>query len=676
MSLCFSVIGQKKTNYNDGPYIKKNDNEFEISWVRNGRVHKEKGPINDSIVFNIDGLPKVNLYDLSFEHDHPTEYENVNKILAISDIHGQHDLFIKILKSHQVIDSLGNWIYGEGHLMIVGDIFDRGSKVTESLWFLFDLEKQAMKNGGYVHVLLGNHELMVLHDDLRYIHPKYQYTSGKLKTDYNKLFSTNTVLGQWLRTKNICEKINEMVFVHGGFSQEVLDKEKSLSKINKLFIEKINNQGKVDTENDELLELLYFENGPLWYRGYADPSGFNIASADKILEALEAETIVVGHTSMPKIISIHKNKIVLIDSSIKFGSSGEVLIMENDTLYRGLDDGRKIVLGDDSDESFGSPFNYVYNLGDGDLTILLNTDVNKLIANKLNEEYQDSKLTAIHNDEFNRVWDIKIRARGNMRKKICELPPLKLNFPKSTLKYLGFDGYDKLKLVIPCDDTKYSQQGNYKEEVIYRLYELIDTLAFRTRQVNVVLQQGNKKKYDFNGFFIEDEHDFAERTGAKIVEEGIVMGPVTERLSYLKFVFFQYMICNTDWSFYGKHNLKIIQLPGQKKVRAVPHDFDYAGIVGMEYAVPHQKMPISSVRQQFFRGQEVTIEEVEMMTDFFISKKEAIYALINNNEYLSSKSIKQMGKYIDRFYISLTNKEQWDENFINPKPLDSPNSKK
>jgi len=676
MSLSYSIIGQKKIDYNDGPYIKQDDNAIEISWIRNGRAHKEKGPVNDSIVFKVDGLPLVNLYDLSFKKNHPTDYKNVNKVLAISDIHGQHDLFIKILKSHEVIDSVGNWIYGDGHLMIVGDIFDRGSKVTESLWFLFHLEKQALKNGGYVHVLLGNHELMVLHDDLRYIHPKYQFTSGKLKTDYNKLFSVNTILGQWLRTKNICEKINGMVFVHGGFSQEVLDKEKSLSKINKLFLEKINNQEKVDTKDDELLELLYFENGPLWYRGYADPSGFNVSSADEILETLEAETIVVGHTSMPKIISIHGNKIILIDSSIKFGTSGEVLIMENDTLYRGLDDGRKIVLGDDSDESFGSPFDYVYNLGDGDLTILLNTDVQKLIATKLDEKYQASKLTAIHNNEFNRVWDIKIRARGNMRKKICDLPPLKLNFPKSTLRYLGFDGYDKLKLVIPCDDTKYYQQGNYKEEIIYRIYELIDTMAFRTRQVNVVLQDGNKKKYDFNGFFVEDEHDFVHRTGVKMVEEGVVMGPVTERLSYLKFVFFQYMIGNTDWSFYGKHNLKIIQLPGHKKVRAIPYDFDYAGIVGMEYAVPHQKMPIASVREQFFRGQEVTIEEVEMMNDYFVSKKDAIYALINNNEYLNSKSKKQMIKFIERFYISLANKEKWDENFINPKPLDNPNSKK
>ncbi len=669
--LSSALSAQKFKSYNDGPYIKIKDGRTELSWIKNGRHKTEEGVTNDTSIFNVSGLPEVNLSELDFDRDLPTEYDNVSKFLAISDIHGQHDLFIKILVSHNVIDTTGVWTYGDGHLMIVGDIFDRGDKVTESLWFLFDLEKQAKRNGGHVHILLGNHELMVLHGDVRYINPKYQYTAGKLKVEYEELFSNETVLGQWLRSKNITEKINDIVFVHGGFSKQVLDKEKSLIKINDIFKQQITSKKKIKSNNSKLIDLLYFENGPLWYRGYANPNGFDVEVADDILDLLDAETIVVGHTSMPKIITLHDNKIILIDSSIKFGSTGEVLIMQNDTLYRGMDDGTKVVLGDDKDKGFGSPFNYVYNLGDGDLTIILNTDIKKLLKNKLKEEYQDSKLTAVHNNEFNRVWNIKLRSRGNMRKKICELPPLKLNFPKSTLRYLGFDGYDKLKLVIPCDDSKYAQEGNYKEEVVYRLYEIIDSIALRTRQVNIVLQDKKKTKYDFNGFFVEDEHDFSSRTGAKIINEGIIMGPGTQRESYLKLVFFQYMICNTDWSYYSKHNLKLIHLPGEKRTRAVPHDFDYAGIVGMDYAVPHDKMPIHDVWQPFFRGKNVTAEEVKMMAQFYNSKKERIYATINDDKYLSDKSKKQMTKFIDRFYETLDNEKQWHSKLINPKSLNS-----
>ena len=60
---------------------------------------------------------------------------------AISDIHGQHELFIKLLQSQKVINEENQWIYDKGHLVIVGDIFDRGDQVTETLWFLFFLEK-------------------------------------------------------------------------------------------------------------------------------------------------------------------------------------------------------------------------------------------------------------------------------------------------------------------------------------------------------------------------------------------------------------------------------------------------------------------------------------------------------------------------------------------------------
>ena len=342
---------------------------------------------------------------------------------------------------------------------------------------------------------------------------------------------------------------------------------------------------------------------------------------------------------------------------------------ESDTLYRGFLDGSKIVLGDETDKGFGSPFNYIYNLGDGDLTIVLNTDVKKLLKNKLNEEYQKSKLTAIHNKEFNRIWDIKVRARGNMRKKICELPPLKLNFPKSTLRYLGFDGYDKLNLVIPCEDTKAAQQGTYKEELVYRLYEIIDSVSLRTRQVNIVMQDGKKTKFDFDGFFIEDDHDFTARTDAQFIDSGVISPRGFIREAYLKFNFFQYMISNTDWSFYGRHNLKVIKRSNEKKLRPIPHDFDYAGIVGLDYAIPHDRIPIDGVNQPYFRGLEVISEEIEMIAEFFNSKKKKIHEAINLDENLTNNSKNEMLKYIDKFYETINDREVWDEKFINPKPL-------
>ena len=99
-------------------------------------------------------------------------FEGIENIVALSDIHGQYELAVEILKNNQIIDEDLNWNFGTGHLVIVGDIFDRGDYVTEVLWLVYELEKQAKAAGGFVHFLLGNHEYMVMHKDLRYIHKK------------------------------------------------------------------------------------------------------------------------------------------------------------------------------------------------------------------------------------------------------------------------------------------------------------------------------------------------------------------------------------------------------------------------------------------------------------------------------------------------------------------------
>ncbi len=98
----------------------------------------------------------------------------MDSIGVITDIHGEYNIYIDLLKAAGIIDRNLNWKFGKGHLVVLGDIFDRGSMVNEVLWHLFGLEKQAEKAGGMVHVLLGNHEFLVLRKDLSFINEKYK----------------------------------------------------------------------------------------------------------------------------------------------------------------------------------------------------------------------------------------------------------------------------------------------------------------------------------------------------------------------------------------------------------------------------------------------------------------------------------------------------------------------
>jgi len=261
----------------------------------------------------------------------------------LSDIHGQYDLFINLLKAQRIIDDNENWNWEDGHLVINGDIFDRGPMVTETLWFLYKLEEQAVTAGGNVHVILGNHELMVLRGDLRYLHEKYEYICEKTGISYDKLFSKNSVLGTWLRTKPVTVKINDFIFVHAGFHPDFLKYGFDIEKLNDIFRNNIDN----NTENiksDEKLSFLFRGNGPVWYRGYFSESSSDELQIDAFLKDFDVEKIVVGHTSMEKISSFHMSKVIAVDSSMKYGENGEILLWEDDQLFRGTLSGEKLPL--------------------------------------------------------------------------------------------------------------------------------------------------------------------------------------------------------------------------------------------------------------------------------------------------------------------------------------------
>jgi hypothetical protein len=92
------------------------------------------------------------------------------RLLVLSDIEGGFERFRTLMLRHRVLGSQFRWIFGPNHLVIVGDHVDRGRNVLEFLWLLYKIEADAERAGGRVHVLLGNHEIMNIQGDLRYVH--------------------------------------------------------------------------------------------------------------------------------------------------------------------------------------------------------------------------------------------------------------------------------------------------------------------------------------------------------------------------------------------------------------------------------------------------------------------------------------------------------------------------
>ena len=96
--------------------------------------------------------------------------------MAIGDVHGALPEFESILKETGLVDAKrgpgGGWAGGRTVLVQLGDVVDRGPKTRACLDWLMALEKSAEKQKGKVIALLGNHEVMAMSGDLRYVSPE------------------------------------------------------------------------------------------------------------------------------------------------------------------------------------------------------------------------------------------------------------------------------------------------------------------------------------------------------------------------------------------------------------------------------------------------------------------------------------------------------------------------
>ena len=182
---------------NDGPYVFVNEHEqLESYWLCQGDViTRTNEAVNFPLSMSACDMP-ANIHALNSIENKVLEFSGDYPVAALSDFHGKYDLMIELLMNNKIIDKSKHWAFGKGHFVITGDIFDRGDKVTEILWFLYDLERQAHQAGGDIHLTLGNHEVMILNGDLRYLHPKYVETAKRLNKPFEQLFSQNSIIGR------------------------------------------------------------------------------------------------------------------------------------------------------------------------------------------------------------------------------------------------------------------------------------------------------------------------------------------------------------------------------------------------------------------------------------------------------------------------------------------------
>lgn len=114
--------------------------------------------------------------------DSPLQGTAPDRIIAFGDVHGGATELQALLRALTLIDQAGNWTGGQTRLVSLGDLLDRGPNSRAVMDLLMTLEEQAAQAGGAVHLVLGNHELMNLTGDLRYV-SEAEYAAFRTEED-------------------------------------------------------------------------------------------------------------------------------------------------------------------------------------------------------------------------------------------------------------------------------------------------------------------------------------------------------------------------------------------------------------------------------------------------------------------------------------------------------------
>ncbi len=280
----------------------------------------------------------------------PARAAEPSRIVAVGDLHGDHDAWIAIARSAGLINRQGKWTGGRAIFVQLGDVVDREPDSLKIIRDLMRLQREAARQGGRVVTLVGNHEAMNMTNDLRYVHPgefaafadrnserrrELVYQANKKtiedayhvrdpaksptaihdewikatplgKVEHQAAWLPDGEIGRWVVGNPAVVKIGDTLFVHGGISAAYATM--PIDEINRRIAEALKARDETPTA------IINDPRGPLWYRGLITRSGSDETmmapptpsaavpalsidqEIDLVLRSYAVKRIVVGHT--------------------------------------------------------------------------------------------------------------------------------------------------------------------------------------------------------------------------------------------------------------------------------------------------------------------------------------------------------------------------------------------
>jgi hypothetical protein len=259
-----------------------------------------------------------------------------------------------------------------------------------------------------------------------------------------------------------------------------------------------------------------------------------------------------------------------------------------------------------------------------------------------------------------------ISTRGRSRLEYCDFPPLRLNFRRRQVPGTLFAGQNKLKLVTHCRRGAKHARWVGQEYLVYRMFNLLTEQSFRVRWLNIDYLDTARDNEPTTavGFVIEAANNLAKRVNMKRFREQHIEPEQLDASQAALVTLFHFMIGNTDWSILSGaqgrrccHNGEAL-VPSNMTdgIIVVPYDFDQAGIIATDYAVPSPQLRLNSVRTRRFRGLCSHNDQLPATIAHFNAYRPALETLIDSSDNPDATK-RTMERYLAAFYRIISDQD-------------------
>jgi hypothetical protein len=240
------------------------------------------------------------------------------RLVAIGDLHGDLENTRKVLQLAGAIGAGDHWTGDKLTVVQTGDTIDRGDDDRAVIDLIERLRGEAASAGGAFVAMSGNHELMNVAGDFRYVTAK---SAAQFEPDRAHAFAPGGPYARVLANWPVIARVDDSVFVHGGVLWPHV--QYGIAQLNRDTAAWMRGEA-------PLSALMQREDAPVWTRLYSsEPDPLACEELERVLEALHARRMVVGHTPQAHgITSACDGRVWRIDTGLSHHYGGPLQVLE------------------------------------------------------------------------------------------------------------------------------------------------------------------------------------------------------------------------------------------------------------------------------------------------------------------------------------------------------------